>query len=189
MILQRARLPFILLIAVLIFSGCDAADPGADTVFLTYEITQDVNGDPIALDFEAGSIQTGRLQDLDCNCQLDIGSYLTSQGFSKSEIVSATLQSAQIVMLFPVNENVSFLDQAILKLTASGISATEVANTSSFPASRTANMTVLPNRDIGSFLDRPSFGLILQIDPERLLDAQDYEMSLVMTVRLELEGV
>lgn len=182
----RPILTVLLLVALV---GCDSVDPSADTIFLTMQITEDVNGNPISLDFNANDLQTGRLQDLDCDCQLDIAGKLSEQGFSKGEIVSASLQTAQIVMLFPVNENVDFLDQAILKFTATGVSQTEVANTSTFPASRTAQMTVLPNRDIASFLERPNFGLILQIDPETLRTGQSYQMSLVLTVRVEVEGV
>lgn len=183
--------PFRPLAALLLFVflvGCDSVDPGADTIFLTFQVSDDAQGNPIALEFDADAFQTGRLQDLNCNCQLDLAADLAQQGFSKGEIVSATLQSAQIVMLFPVSENVDFMDQAILKLTATGVSQTEVANTSSFPASRTANMTVLPNRDIAAFLEKPSFGLILQIDPESLRQGQRYEMSLVLSIRVEVQG-
>ncbi|MEQ9105557.1 MAG: hypothetical protein RIE53_12775 [Rhodothermales bacterium] len=188
--MMRSRFQLILgAFFLVILAGCDSVDPSSETIFLTMQITEDVDGNPISLGFNANDLQTGRLQDLDCGCQLDIAGKLSEQGFSKGEIVSASLQSAQIVMLFPVNENVAFLDQAILKFTATGVSQTEVANTSNFPASRTAQMTVLPNRDIAAFLERPNFGLILQIDPETLRTGQSYEMSLVLTVRVEVEGV
>lgn len=185
----RTRPFFLLAMATLIIAGCDSASPGGDTIFLTHELTEEIGGEPITLSFSADDVATGRLQDIDCDCELDIASFLDVQGFSKSDIVSARLEAAEIVMLFPVNENVDFLDQAILKLTASGISPTEVANTSSFPASRTGSMNILPNRDIASFLDRPTFGLILQIDPASLRAGQNYQMSLVLKMRMEVSGL
>lgn len=185
----RTRFHFLLLMTALIVMGCDSGSSGGDTIFLRHELTEDIGGSPITLAFSADDLSTGRLQDIVCDCELDIASFLDIQGFSKSDIVSARLEAAEIVMLFPVNENVDFLDQAILKLTAPGISPTEVANTSSFPSSRTGSMNILPNRDIASFLDRPTFGLILQIDPATLRAGQDYQMSLVLDMRLEVSGI
>ncbi len=185
----RTRLHFLLLMTALFVMGCDSSSSGGDTIFLRHELTEDIGGSPITLAFSADDLSTGRLQDIICDCELDIASFLDVQGFSKSDIVAARLEAAEIVMLFPVNENVDFLDQAILKLTAPGISPTEVANTSSFPSSRTGSMNILPNRDIASFLDRPTFGLILQIDPATLRAGQDYQMSLVLDMRLEVSGI
>ena len=185
----RRRFHYLLLVGALLLAGCDSSSSGGDTIFLNHELTEDISGSPITLAFSADEVTTGRLQDITCNCELDVADFLDVQGFSKSDIVSARLEAADIVMLFPVNENVDFLDQAILKLTAPGISPTEVANTCSFPSSRTGSMNVLPNRDIASFLDRPAFGLILQIDPATLRAGQNYQMSLVLTMRLEVSGL
>ncbi len=185
----RTPFHFLLLVTALLVMGCDSSSSGGDTIFLNHELTEDISGSPITLAFSADDVATGRLQDIACDCELDIASFLDVQGFSKSDIVSARLEAVEIVMLFPVNERVDFLDQAILKLTAPGISPTEVANTSSFPSSRTGSMDILPNRDIASFLDRPTFGLILQINPATLRAGQNYQMSLILDVRMEVGGL
>jgi hypothetical protein len=92
-----------------------------------------------------------------------------------------------MIMLFPISKKMDFLNQAILKFTSAGISPTEVANLSSFPSAREASMTVLPNRDIATFLERPSFGTILQLNPATLGTNESYDLSIILKVRLELQ--
>ena len=174
---------------VLVLSGCDTNSLSGESIFLSYEISEDADGEDIIFAFSTDDIQTGRLVDLRCDCTVDVGEFLQSQGFSKSELVSARLESAQIVMLFPTSEQVDFLDDAILKLSAPGISPTEVANQSSFPAARQVTMQVLANRDVASFLDSSGFEPILQIEAGELLDDDDYQLSVIFRVRMELEGV
>jgi hypothetical protein len=62
-----------------------------------------------------------------------------------------------------------------------------VANISSFSATREVNMSVLPNRDIGSFLEQPQFGAILQVNPATLDASRSYDLSIILKVRLELQ--
>lgn len=178
-----------LIAATLILSGCDTDSLGGDSVFLTTTISDDVDGDDVIFQFSSGDIQEGRLVDLSCGCTLDIDAYLNDQGFTKAQLVSATVQSVRVVMLFPTSEQLDFLDEAILKLGRPGASATEVANISSLPSAREVNLQTLSNRDIVSFLDSPGFEPILQINAGNLTDGEDYELSVILTVRMELEGV
>ena len=178
-----------LILATLVLSGCDTDSLGGDSVFLTHTISEDVDGDDVIFSFSSGDIQEGRLVDLSCGCTLDVEAFLNDQGFTKAELVSATVQSARIVMLFPTSEQLDFLDEAILKLGATGASDTEVANTTNLPATREVNLQTLSNRDISSYLERPGFEPILQINAGDLTDGEDYELSVILTVRMELEGV
>lgn len=175
--------------AILFLTGCDSDSLGDDTIFLTHEFTADASGEPITFSFSSSEVETGRLQDISCNCTIDVGSFLATQGFSKTDIVSATLQSAELVMLFPISTQLNFMSQAILKLTATGVSPTEVANRPSLPGSRQAQLTVLTNRDISTFLEKESFGAILQIQPNTLTAGQNYEMSIILRVRMEVAGI
>lgn len=186
--LRRSTL-LTLLLATLILSGCDTDSLGGDSVFLTTTISEDIDGDDVIFAFSSGDIQEGRLVDLSCGCTLDIEAYLNDQGFTKAELVAATVQSARIVMLFPTSEQLNFLDEAILKLSATGASATEVANISTLPAAREVNLQTLSNRDISTYLERPGFEPILQINAGDLTDGEDYELSVILTVRMELQGV
>ncbi len=180
----------VLAAALLLVSGCDSSSPGeGGTLVLRPEVSEDVEGDDISFSFSSDGFPVGQLTDVDCDCRIDLGPYLESQGFTKADILSATVESARLVMLFPISEQLDFLDQAILKFEADGLSATEVANGGPFPAAREATLTVLPNRDIAGFLTRSDFRAILQIDAGTLEPGEDYEVALVMTLRLELEGL
>jgi hypothetical protein len=89
-------------------------------------------------------------------------------------------------MLFPITKKVDFLSQAILKFTSAGNSVTEVANLSSFPATREVSLVVLPNRNIAAFLESANFGAILQLDPSTLGADESYDFSIIIKVRLKL---
>jgi hypothetical protein len=178
-----------LLAAALLLTGCDTNSLGGDSVFLTQTISEDINGGDIIFSFSANDVEEGRLVDLSCDCTLDVEDFLNDQGFTKAELVSATVQSARLVMLFPTSEQLDFLDQAILKLDAPGVSVTEVANLTGFPSAREVNMQTLTSRDVASFLDGSGFEPILQIEPANLTADEDYELSVILTIRMELEGV
>lgn len=178
--------PF-LLFFVLFFAGCDQSSLNSDTIFLTHEFSTDTQGQSIRFTFSSDNVTADRLNDVSCNCSVNIHSFIEEQGFQASDLKSATLVSADIIMLFPINKKINFLNQAILKFTATGVSATEVANVSSFPAAREVEMNILPNRDIATFLERANFGAILQLDPTTLGANEDYDLSIILKVRLELE--
>jgi hypothetical protein len=169
--------------------GCDSVVTGDNIVVLNPEISSDVDGAPIRFTFSADDLVTGRLTDIQCNCQLDVESYLVGQGFAKSDIVSASIASARLVMLFPISERLDFLDQAILKLQAPGNSVTEIASQSIFPESREVSLDPQTGRDISGFMDRSTFQPILQIDAIRLVAGADYEIGVVLKLRLEVDGL
>jgi len=183
---RRWALPVLLALMVVV-TGCDANALKSDTIFLKHEFSTDTAGKSIRFTFSSNNVTANRLNDVSCNCTINIHSYIEEQGFQPSDIVSATLVSAEVIMLFPISKKVNFLNQAILKFTANGVSATEVANISSFPSTREVSMNVLPNRDIATFLERANFGAILQLDPATLGPNENYDLSIILEVRLELE--
>ncbi|NQV73385.1 hypothetical protein HQ496_09690 [bacterium] len=183
---RRWSAPFIIAFVVL-FAGCDATSSSSDTVFLTHEFSTDTAGQSVRFTFSSTNMTVNRLTDVSCNCDINIYSFVEEQGFQASDIKSATLVSADIIMLFPISKKIDFLNQAILKFSANGISTTEVANISTFPAAREVAMNVLPNRDIATFLERSAFGAILQLDPATLGANESYDLSIILKVRLELE--
>jgi len=185
---RRALVVFVFSAFVLAFSGCDSGSNGDNILTLQIEVSEDMNGKDIDFTFASDTFQTGRLEDVPCGCNIEIDAFLESRGFTKSDIQSARLKSARLVMLFPVSERLDFLSQAILKFESDGLSATEVANQSSFPSAREAGLTILSNRDITSFLTRSNFKAILQIDAQRLLPAEDYDMALVMEIEMDVTG-
>lgn len=178
-----------LLVATLVLSGCDTDSLGGDSVFLTTTISENVDGDDILFTFSSGDIQEGRLEDLSCGCTLDVDSYLNDQGFTKAQLVSATVQSVTLERHFPTSEQLDYLNEVILKLGTPGVSDTEIANVSDLPAAREVNLQVLSNRDIVTFLDSPGFQPILQINAGDLTDGEEYVLSIALEVQMELEGV
>lgn len=181
-------LPAVFLLALAMLTGCDTVSPGGDTILLTTEVDRTADGGPIQFSFP-GTLQTGRLVDLRCNCRVDLGPYLTTQGFSRSDIVSAEVVTARLVMGTPPTGNLSFLNQALLKFESSALSATEVANRTGFLSSRESNLTVLPGRDVSAFLEKASFEPVLQVDASRLETNATYQLYLVLTVRITVSGV
>jgi hypothetical protein len=178
----------LLFVAGLFFlAGCDSNGSDKSRVGLTREISLDSSGNPILFTFSEANAATGRLQDIGCDCNIDIGPFLTEQGFSKAGIVSASLTAARIVMLLPTSERVNFLETAILKLQTDGLSATEVASQNTFSDSRESTMQTLSNRDVSAFLERTNFEAILQINPASLQSGETYELGLIFTIQLEME--
>lgn len=184
------RFPLLILLALTVsLTACDSAVSGAESVFLNAELSTDTDGDPVRFVFESSDVQTGRLIDVECSCELDVTEFLADRGFSKDDIISATLKSGRLVMLFPISERLNFLDEAILKLRAPGNSITEVAQQSSFGETREVPLEPLSGRDVAGFLDNSSFEPILQIDAASLQAGASYEIGLVLEIRLELAGV
>lgn len=177
------RLFLLVGLALPLLMGCDSEEGSSDPVTLFVELDDDFR-----FSFRGSDIQTGRLQDLRCNCQVDISPFLFDQGFSKADIISASVESVQLEMLFPISAQANILNQAIVKLEADGVSATEVANQTSFPNSRSASISVLGGRDIAAILARSDFSTILQIDANTLEASRDYEIALVLRFRVEVEG-
>jgi hypothetical protein len=175
----------LLLAFMLVLSGCDTAAPGTDSVFLTFE----VGGNGARFAFQGDGIQTGRLVDLDCGCSYSVSDFLADQGFSTSEIVSATLQEATVRTVFPIGAPLTYLNTVILKLDAPGLSTIEIAESTVLPATEQTSLTVRPNRDIASYLDRASFQPILQIDAASLDSGESYDLAVRFSIRIEVEGI
>lgn len=183
------RLSGLLLPLLLIgLTGCDSAVSGDDPIVLTAEVSTGADGSPIRFGFVADDVQVGRLTDITCGCDLDVADFLADRGFTKGDLISATVQGARLRMLFPIQEQIDFLDQAILKLRSSGNSVTEVAEQTTFPAAAEATLIPRQGRDVAGFVSASTFEPILQIDAGELLAGRDYEIGLVLTIRMELEA-
>ncbi|MEM1096702.1 MAG: hypothetical protein AAGJ10_19050 [Bacteroidota bacterium] len=182
---RTLRLGVLAVAGMLIFSSCDSGSIGGGSQQIT--LTTELNN--LRFRFNADDLRTGRLEDVDCGCALDVGSFLESRGYTKADIVSAQVQSAQLVMLFPINARANILNKAILKLDAEGVSSTEVADESVFDAQREAPLTILQGRNIASIVERTSFDATLQIDANTLEPGVDYEMGVVLTLVIDVEGV
>ncbi len=172
----------------LVLAGCDTVDPGSETVVLFVNV-EDQLGEDLRFSFEADNAQVGQPLTVAAAQRIDLGPFLDQQGFSKAEVIAATVESATVGVRFPIQARANFMQQAALQVTATGLSATTVAAQSSFPDSREAALTVQSSRSITGFVTRSDFGVQLVLTPATLLPGEDYELTATLRIRIEVEGV
>lgn len=174
--------------ALLALTGCDSGLTDPDVVILNHELTRSGDGSAVSFAFNANNVTVGQTAVLRCGCTVDLDPWLASQGFTRADIVDATVKSATLTMLFPVTERVSFLDNAILRFEAAGLQPSEVATRSSFPDARETSLTPVSGRSVAAFASKDEFEPVLVIDAASLKAGADYEMTVSVTLRLELQG-
>ena len=177
----RFRLALVSGVALLVLAGCDTT---SEPVVLSVTET-------VGFDFTSETaMMMGQVTSINGDGRIDLTEKLRRDGFSKAEVLGAFVESAELDIQAPIGVNLDFLNEATLQIEASGLSETTVATENDPPAtSDPAPMDVRAGTDISSYVAAPSFGLILQIDPAELEDGQDYELEVVIRIRVELEGV
>lgn len=179
----------ILVAALLTLSGCDSGLTDPDVVILNHELTRSGDGSAVSFSFDPGNVTVGQSTVLRCGCTVDLDPWLASQGFSRGDILDATIKSVSLTMRQPVDVKVDFLDSAILRFEAAGVSTTEVATRSSFPDARVTSLTPFSGQAVTVFASKDEFEPVLVIKAASLqTGAVDYEMDVSITLRLELEG-
>ena len=176
-----------LLALLLTVAACDTAGVQNDEATLEYEAGTSLDNQ-IIFTFDPTDAETGGLVDLRAENPLDVGDFLFEQGFSKDDILSATLTEASLEVVLPsVGTEINFLNMAILKLDAPGLSELEIAEQDEFPSDDNVSLDIRTGRDVTSYLQKESFTPILQIDASDLQpDAGEYRLDLVLTVRIEV---
>ena len=151
---MKSRLAYLVFVCVL-FSGCDTlTDP--ESVFLSVEIDE--------ICFEVDRLQNGILVSVlsDANTVLDIGPALARDNLSKDDVIGARLTDANLRLIFPVESNLTIIEDAELNLIGSS-GARQVAALATFPASRNASLTP-SSTDVSSIVRAASFQASLQFD-------------------------
>lgn len=188
--LGRTTSLFILIPAMLFLSSCDSdGSSDEDPIILTTEITRDVANKPIRFKFVSNEFVEGQLQDLRCDCDIDIGPFLETQGFIKDEILAARVTDARLEILFPLSQQIDFLAEANLVVEGPKLTVLEIAALQGFPDSREASFQIHPDLDITSFLTRDDFEIILQMNPNELIDDEAFELGLVLSIELVMDGL
>ena len=175
------RLAFASGVALLVLAGCDTT---SEPVVLFYTET-------VGFDFTSETaMMMGQVTSISGDRRIDLTEKLGREGFSKAEVLAAFVESAELDIQAPIGVSLDFLNEAVLQIEASGLSETTVATESDPPAtSDPSPMDVRAGTNIGSYVAASNFGLVLQIDPAELEDAQDYELEVMVRIRVELEGV
>lgn len=178
----------VLVVGLTALSGCDSALTDPDVVILTHELTRSGDGSPVRFSFDADDVTVGQSTVLRCGCTVDLDPWLASQGFSRDDLVAATVQSATLTKISPPLERLDFLDSAVLRFEAAGLQATEVATRSVFPDAIDVALNPVAGRSVLAFASRDEFEPVLVIEAADLQAGALYELDVEVTLRLELEG-
>jgi len=179
--LPRPRGVVVLLATVaIVIASCDAVtDPGA--------ITLQSKTVSFRFEFTADDVSSGDLIDVQSEGSVDLGPELLNDGFTKGEVLSATVTSVELERISPTNVNLNFLEQASIDFSASGVSARTVAASTSLPDSRTANLSV-SSGDVTAYVVAPSFQAVMRVVPETVPPA-GWVLRANVTLRIDVEGV
>lgn len=174
----RSSLAAVSLLLLWMTSGCDGlVDPVGDSIFLTSPAQE--------FCFRFTGVTAGGSKSILSANSIDLGAYLQQQGFTRSDVISATVQSAEISLLFPIDETLSMLDRASVSLRAGGEAA--VASAEAFSDARRADLTV-SGADVAGIVQAATFQAVLQLAGARTV-AEDIEISVSLRFRIEVEGV
>lgn len=177
-----------LLLGLAALAGCDTVNDTPDAIILTREFDETAGGSPIRFGFDANAVTVGETVTLRCGCTIDVEDFLSVNGFAPADLVFAAVQQSGIALRFPVSERLDFLQSAVLRFEAPGLSSTEVASGSSFTSTREADLNPIPNRDVRAFAAKGAFEPVLQIRAGDLQAGARYEIDLSVTLRLEAAG-
>lgn len=181
---------FVLIPAILFLSSCDSSGSSdGGPVILTTEITRDTDNHLLRYKFVSNEYVEGQLQDLRCDCQVDIGPFLEAQGFTKDEIMTSGVTGARLELLFPLGQQLDFLTEANVVVEGPKLTVLEIAALQGFPDAREASLQIHPDLDITSFLIRDNFEIIFQMNPDLLIDDELFELGLVLSIELVMEGL
>ena len=124
-----------LLLLLILIGGCDTLIEEDDPLFLLIEFDE--------VCFEVNSITDGGSVtiSLDNADLLDIGPFLTRENFTKDEVVSAEVTSANLRLVFPIEQDLNIISDARLTLGGN----TTVATATTFGASRSASLSLTGN--------------------------------------------
>lgn len=179
--LLPAPLPALLFIAAFVLSSCDAVAPSEGLVLQEKTVS-------FRFEIDTDGVSAGESIEVDSEASADLEQALDADGYSKGDVLSATVTRVELERVNPTTVDLSILDEASVALRASGGSARTVASSSSLPAARTASLSIGGNDDATSFVVAPSFRGSLTIVP---ITVPQGVLVLRATVafRIEVEGV
>ena len=172
-----------LLAFTLVMAGCEAAASERLTlpeieVSFRFEVSGSVltDGQP----YTATAVNT-----------VDLTTALQQRGgYTKSEVVAATVTAAEMERIQPPLTDLSeLLSEARLLLTASGLNDLEVASRAGFPDDETAALAPRSSADIAAFVKKPAFGAKLRLVPLQPDAGETYIYEVRRTLRVQVEGV
>ena len=171
-------------LTLLVLAGCgEDLVGGSEPVVLSYTRT-------VELAFTSEAAMMGQTTEIRGADRINLEDDMREDGFGKAEVLSASVESVTLEVQAPFDVNADFLNEATLRIEATGQSGATVATQDDFPATRDpVALDVRASEDIAGYVTAANFGVVLQIDPAALQNEQDYELELTIRFRVEFEGV
>lgn len=166
---------------LLVTSGCDTLDlVGGDAITLTYS-----TGD---LCFRFNGVTSGGSRTVVSEDALDLAAFLSSEGFTKGDIVGARVRSAEIRLVFPLGQTLTIFDSADLQLRAVGGASVTVASSDAMANERRDNLDVNATRDVAGVVSAQGFEGVLQLVGAASIQ-DDIEVTINFTMDVDVEGI
>lgn len=162
-------------------SGCDTLAPREPIVLPEKRVT-------FRFEFNSAGRSVGEPLEVVSNASADLADDLAREGFTKAEIISATVLSVELVRILPVGVNVSFLSEAGLALRSTGVARRTIARSTALPNDHRATIPVV-DAGVTSYVTRPSFEAVLTGIPASLRPNEQYVLEATVRLRIEVEGV
>lgn len=170
----------LLVLVAVVLASCDA-------VTATEPITLQSKTVSFRFEFDSEGVSPGGSVDAQSNADVDLGPELLSDGFTKAEVITATVTSVELERISPTQVNLNFLEEASIDFAASGISTRTIAGSNSLPDSRTAMLSVT-SANVTTFVVAPSFRAVLNVVPESVPEGE-WVLRSNVTLRIDVEGV
>lgn len=139
-------------------------------------------------EFSTQGVTPGQTLQVQSEESANLQSELDRFGYTKAEVISATVTSVELERINPTSIDLSVLDEALLAFSASDVSTKNVASSESLPGSRTANLQVGTSSDVTSFVTAPSFRGSLTVVPNTVPQG-GFVLRATVTFRIQAEGV
>ena len=169
-----------LLLPICILAGCDTL-PGTETVVLPEKTVT------LRFEFSTDGMTAGQAVDVTSTGTADLGPDLQRDGFTKGEVVSATVLGAELTR-GTAGVSLAFLNEASLSVSANSVGRKKVASTSSLSDQKTIPLE-LANTGMTEYVTSPSFQGVLTLVPGSAVGGDDYTVQATIRLRIEVEGV
>ena len=130
-----------------------------------------------------GSVGDPMTQNADGTINID--DVLFDEGYTRDEIVVATIRSVTIQRIQPVGTNLDVFDRIDFSLVASGVNVPTHATSSSLPSNDSASLSV-SSPAATAVLRRGEFGARITVVPTI---EEDFILQATVSLRIDVEGI
>lgn len=122
---------------------------------------------------------------------IDLSAALQQRGgYTKNEVVAATVMAAEIERIQPTLIDLAeLISEARILLTAAGLNDLEVAARTGFPNDEIAPLAPQRGVEVSAFVKKPTFGAKLRLVPRQSDAHETYRYEVRLTLRVQVEGV